>query len=544
MSQLGNDSALSAGSYGAPLANYVVDIGVWQTAPQRSDTFDNHLRRAQESKPAEDRSDVGQRGPEDEGRNDADSRAAEATPAPEAPPRERPTPRDGGNEPDAVEPADAAKEPTADEAGERRDGSGENEAASGKADSAERKGDGNQGKSGDGAALRRAAEAAANETDKPAKQSVESAEGKEPAAPSADGASLREAAVDTGKALPSEPANRRADSEAAADEDAKPTVDGELPRAANERGDEGRRKNIAGSRAGQGGSVDGKEMGDVAGVQSQPTPPGEVAEVSVGERPESKSGPRSKRDRKDSQPRGVSRPVEPAVAPEPVRTAPGSTVQIVAAETPIAAGQAAAEGGESGGGENRAIEGPKPVGPTGAEARAETSAARTTLDPRGAAEPGQPDSPAGQVERARFVRRVADAFRAMGDRQGPMRLKLHPPELGSLRLEIQVRSGVLTARAEAETSAARNLILEHLPALRERLAGQDIKIQHFDVDLSDRSSGGMPQHTADQGPFDRQQSDTPHVSGRPGREKQAEEPVEPVETSSTPGDATQLNVLI
>ena len=61
-----------------------------------------------------------------------------------------------------------------------------------------------------------------------------------------------------------------------------------------------------------------------------------------------------------------------------------------------------------------------------------------------------------------------------------MRLKLSPPELGSMRLEITVRNGALTARAETETSAARNVLLDNLPALRERLAQHDIKVQQFE----------------------------------------------------------------
>ena len=99
---------------------------------------------------------------------------------------------------------------------------------------------------------------------------------------------------------------------------------------------------------------------------------------------------------------------------------------------------------------------------------------------------------AGQVNRARFTQRVEQAFQSMSDSGGTVRLKLSPPELGSMRLEVTVRNGVLTARAETETPAARNLLLDNLPALRQRLAQQDIKVQQFDVDLMDSSRGGTP----------------------------------------------------
>jgi len=69
-------------------------------------------------------------------------------------------------------------------------------------------------------------------------------------------------------------------------------------------------------------------------------------------------------------------------------------------------------------------------------------------------------------------------------------LRLSPPELGSLRLEINISNGEMTARVQAETPAARNVLLEQPAALRERLAQHDIKVQRFDVDLMDRSGGG------------------------------------------------------
>ena len=72
------------------------------------------------------------------------------------------------------------------------------------------------------------------------------------------------------------------------------------------------------------------------------------------------------------------------------------------------------------------------------------------------------------------------------------------PTLGTLRLEISVQDGLMTARMEAETQAARNLLLDNLPALRQRLAEQNIKVEQFNVDVLDHSPGGLPDRTADQ----------------------------------------------
>jgi flagellar hook-length control protein FliK len=119
------------------------------------------------------------------------------------------------------------------------------------------------------------------------------------------------------------------------------------------------------------------------------------------------------------------------------------------------------------------------------EPRAGSAAAVTAA--RNERVPGSTERSDGltEAERVRFVQRVARAFHSMGDEGGEVRLRLSPPELGSLRLEVSVRDGVMSARLEAETASARNVLLENLPALRERLAEQNIKVERFDVDVRD-----------------------------------------------------------
>jgi flagellar hook-length control protein FliK len=101
-----------------------------------------------------------------------------------------------------------------------------------------------------------------------------------------------------------------------------------------------------------------------------------------------------------------------------------------------------------------------------------------------------------RIDATRFVGRVAKAVQTAHERGGPLQLRLSPPELGSLRLELQVQNGVLTAALETETPAARQVLLDHLPALRERLAEQNIRIERFDVDVRQESSSGQADHRA------------------------------------------------
>jgi flagellar hook-length control protein FliK len=121
--------------------------------------------------------------------------------------------------------------------------------------------------------------------------------------------------------------------------------------------------------------------------------------------------------------------------------------------------------------------------------------------------PGTSNNGAAQVERpqltetdqVRFIERVARAFRVTEGREGLVRLRLNPPELGSLKVEIRLQSGALTAHLEAETPQARSLLVDNLSMLRERLAEHGVRIEQFDVDLADRHSGGSyqrPDHDA------------------------------------------------
>ena len=144
-----------------------------------------------------------------------------------------------------------------------------------------------------------------------------------------------------------------------------------------------------------------------------------------------------------------------------------------------------------------------------------------------------------EAERAKFIQRVSRVFHAAERRGGPIRLRLSPPELGSLRLEVQIDAGVMTARVEAETPAARAILLDNLTALRERLAQQDIRIEQFDVDVMGRQSSGLPDRAAgNTDPNDRQ----PHRAARFGADESDQSQERPV--PRRPGTDGQLDVVV
>jgi flagellar hook-length control protein FliK len=110
-----------------------------------------------------------------------------------------------------------------------------------------------------------------------------------------------------------------------------------------------------------------------------------------------------------------------------------------------------------------------------------------------------------------------------------------------MRLEITVHGGTMTAHVETETSAARNMLLDNLPALRQRLADQNIKIGQFDVDLKDQSGGGAASGSG----FTDPRNQMPQYAPR-SNTATVTDPIatSSIQTSSLLGDSGQLNVVV
>jgi len=146
--------------------------------------------------------------------------------------------------------------------------------------------------------------------------------------------------------------------------------------------------------------------------------------------------------------------------------------------------------------------------------------------------------PVPTADRARFVQRVSGAVRSAQSREGEIHLQLRPPELGSLRIEIVIKQGVLTAQLETETSAARAILLDNLPALRERLAEQEIRIEKFDVNVRDEG-GQQPDYP---GAEDRE-ANRPRHQQPPHNERQQAAPISvALETSSALSSSLDVRV--
>ena len=84
------------------------------------------------------------------------------------------------------------------------------------------------------------------------------------------------------------------------------------------------------------------------------------------------------------------------------------------------------------------------------------------------------------------VTRMAGSFNG---ESGRMTLRLHPAELGSLKLDLQVEGQTIRAHLQAQTTQVQEVLERNLPQLRQALAEQGLKIDQFQVNLEQRQQG-------------------------------------------------------
>jgi len=93
-----------------------------------------------------------------------------------------------------------------------------------------------------------------------------------------------------------------------------------------------------------------------------------------------------------------------------------------------------------------------------------------------------------QQERVRVIQRIARSFNRISSEGGSINLRLHPEHLGSVSVQVRIEGRSLSARLSTETTAARDAIMQDLPALRQRLADQGFDVTKFQVDVAGNGS--------------------------------------------------------
>ncbi|MEK7468282.1 MAG: flagellar hook-length control protein FliK [Planctomycetota bacterium] len=89
------------------------------------------------------------------------------------------------------------------------------------------------------------------------------------------------------------------------------------------------------------------------------------------------------------------------------------------------------------------------------------------------------------------VDRVTAAVKAQASLGGGrVKILLHPPHLGALRIEIAVRDGVVFARMETDSQSARHSLQQHSNDLRQSLEDQGLTLGRMSVSVSQGEGNG------------------------------------------------------
>jgi flagellar hook-length control protein FliK len=149
------------------------------------------------------------------------------------------------------------------------------------------------------------------------------------------------------------------------------------------------------------------------------------------------------------------------------------------------------------------------------------------------------------IDPSRFIGRVAKAFQTAQDRGGALQLRLSPPELGALRIELNVKDGVMSAALQTENANARRLLLDHLPALRDRLAEQNIRVDRFDVDVRREGTSSQSDARGSQQQQFQHEPDQPAPRRQLQPQPQAREAAAPEKIAIGPSTSvTGLNLIV
>ena len=129
------------------------------------------------------------------------------------------------------------------------------------------------------------------------------------------------------------------------------------------------------------------------------------------------------------------------------------------------------------------------------------------------AAPAQQAGAGAEVDPAGLADRVASAVRQAQQGRGQLRARLHPPELGTLQIEVSARDGILSVRLEVSRAAAQKMLVENMPLLHDALAQNGTRVARIDVHLN---LNGTDDGASEQ---DHQSEDEPQQR-QPGRQQQ------------------------
>jgi flagellar hook-length control protein FliK len=125
----------------------------------------------------------------------------------------------------------------------------------------------------------------------------------------------------------------------------------------------------------------------------------------------------------------------------------------------------------------------------------------------------QADVPVTKASEVPAIQQIVKAVQLISEQgESEVRLRLQPPELGHLLIQLKVGNGDVSVRMLAETVQAQHVLREHLAELKSAFADQGFQVNDLDVALgADMSAFDAPQRGLDAWENDQSQnqSNTP-----------------------------------
>ncbi len=146
-------------------------------------------------------------------------------------------------------------------------------------------------------------------------------------------------------------------------------------------------------------------------------------------------------------------------------------------------------------GRDRGSENPKAAFEVGSSAQRgffSTSTARETRSTSSSLSPQQ---------EVRLVQRVLRGFEQLANGDGQVKLRLHPPQLGSLQMTLRVEGSQMSAKLEVENALARDALIDNLPQLRQKLSEQGVNIETFEVTIVQSAEDATPSDSPNYDPW-------------------------------------------
>jgi flagellar hook-length control protein FliK len=100
-------------------------------------------------------------------------------------------------------------------------------------------------------------------------------------------------------------------------------------------------------------------------------------------------------------------------------------------------------------------------------------------------------------QESKLVQRVLRGIEQLGNGGGQVRIRLHPPELGTLQMTLKFEATQVTAQFEVENRVARDALLGNAQVLKDRLKEQGLEVQKFEVEIRSDVNDSLNSSTGD-----------------------------------------------